>query len=131
MIDHIFLPVTDLDRSQKFYSAMLAPLGNAEPWEFKAQAGFPDLYGFGPPGVPGFWLKLIPNVVPDKDLYVAFATKSKEEVDKAYAAALANGGTDNGGPGPRPQFHPDYYAANVLDPDGYSLEINFKPWLHV
>ena len=57
MIDHIYLPVTDLERSETFYSAMLGPLGKFERWHFKAQAGYPDLAGFGEPGIPGFWLK--------------------------------------------------------------------------
>jgi predicted lactoylglutathione lyase len=55
---------------------------------------------------------------------------NKEAVDRSYKAALDNGGKDAGPPGLRAQFHPDYYAANVLDPDGYSLETNFKPWLY-
>ncbi len=55
---------------------------------------------------------------------------SNAAVDNAYTAALANGGADNGPPGPRRQFGERYYAANLLDPDRYSLEINFKPWLY-
>ena len=61
------------------------------------------------------------------ELYVAFTAPTEEAVQKAYDAALKNGGTDHLAPGFRPQFGPRYYAANVLDPDGYSLEINFKP----
>ncbi len=57
MIDHIYLPVTDLNRSETFYGAMLCPLGKSERWHFKAQAGYSDLAGFGEPGIPGFWLK--------------------------------------------------------------------------
>ena len=58
MIDHIYLPVTDLKRSDTFYGGMLGPLGKSERWHFKAQAGYPDLTGFGEPGIPGSWLKL-------------------------------------------------------------------------
>jgi predicted lactoylglutathione lyase len=58
---------------------------------------------------------------------VAFTTPTEEAVQKAYDAALKNGGADHLAPGLRPHFGPRYYAANVLDPDGYSLEINFKP----
>ena len=126
VIDHIYLPVTDIDRSLDFYGAVLTPLGSARRWEFKAQAGWPDLYGFGEE--PGFWLKRSSTTL--RELYVAFTAPSEEAVQSAYDAALSHGGADNGAPGLRPQFAPDYYAANVLDPDGYSLEINFKPWLY-
>ena len=76
----------------------------------------------------GFWLKRSTATFPE--LYVAFTATSKEAVERAYAAALANGGADNSAPGPRPQFGDRYYAANVLATDGYSLEICFKPWLY-
>jgi catechol 2,3-dioxygenase-like lactoylglutathione lyase family enzyme len=128
MIDHIYLPVTDLKRSETFYGAMLGPLGKAERWRFKAQAGYPDLAGFGEPGIPGFWLKASKTTC--AELYVAFAAKNEAAVNKAYEAALANGGKDNGAPGLRPQWDPRYYAANVLDPDGYNVEICYKPWLY-
>jgi predicted lactoylglutathione lyase len=127
MLDHIFLPVTDVKRSENFYGAMLAPLGKAERWKFEAKAGYPNLCGFGG-RQPGFWLKESTATLPA--LYIAFAALNKDAVDKAYKAALDNGGKDAGPPGLRVQFHPDYYAANVLDPDGYSVEINFKPWLY-
>jgi catechol 2,3-dioxygenase-like lactoylglutathione lyase family enzyme len=124
MIDHIYLPVTDIERSPHFYGALLTPLGSANRWDFKAQAGWPDLYGFGGDR-PGFWLKRSTTTFPE--LYVAFIAPTEEAVQKAYDAALKNGGTDHGAPGFRPHFGPRYYAANVLDPDGYSLEICFKP----
>lgn len=127
MIDHIYLPVTDIDRSLDFYAAVLAPLGIAHRWDFKAHAGWPDLYGFGGDS-PGFWLKKSSGSVPE--LYVAFTALSERAVQNAYDAALSHGGTDNGAPGLRPQFDPRYYAANILDPDGYSLEICFKVWLY-
>jgi catechol 2,3-dioxygenase-like lactoylglutathione lyase family enzyme len=122
MIDHIYLPVTDLKRSETFYGAMLGPLGKSERWHFEA------LTGFGEPGIPGFWLKASKTTC--TELYVAFAAKSEAAVNKAYEAALANGGKDNGAPGLRPQWDPRYYAANVLDPDGYNVEICYKPWLY-
>lgn len=128
MIDHIYLPVTDLKRSETFYGAMLGPLGKSERWHFKAQAGYCDLTGFGEPGIPGFGLKASKTTC--ADLYVAFAANNEAAVNKAYEAALANGGKNNGAPGLRPQWDPRYYAANVLDPDGYSVEICYKPWLY-
>jgi catechol 2,3-dioxygenase-like lactoylglutathione lyase family enzyme len=127
MIDHIYLPVSDIDRSLDFYRAVLTPLDSAHRWDFKAQSGWPNLYGFGGDR-PGFWLKTSKTTVPE--LYVAFTALTEEAVRKAYDAALSHGGTDNGAPGLRPHFGPRYYAANVLDPDGYSLEICFKPWLY-
>jgi catechol 2,3-dioxygenase-like lactoylglutathione lyase family enzyme len=99
MIDHIYLPVTDLKRSEPFYGRMLGALGKSERWHFKAQAGYPDLTGFGEPGIPGFWLKASKTTC--AELYVAFAAKNEAAVNKAYEAALANGGKDNGAPGLR------------------------------
>jgi catechol 2,3-dioxygenase-like lactoylglutathione lyase family enzyme len=128
MIDHIYLPATDLKRSDTFYGGMLGTLGKSERWHFKAQAGYPDLTGFGESGIPGFWLKGLKD-----HLRRALRRVRREEraaVDKAYEAALANGGKDNGAPGLRPQFDPRYYAANVLDPDGCNVEICYKPWLY-
>jgi catechol 2,3-dioxygenase-like lactoylglutathione lyase family enzyme len=122
MIDHIYLPVTDLKRSETFYHAMLGPLGKSERWHFEA------LTGFGEPGIPGFWLKASKTTC--AGLYVAFAAKNEAAVNQAYEAALAHGGKDNGAPGLRPQWDPRYYAANVLDPDGYNVEICYKPWLY-
>ena len=104
MIDHIYLPVTDPKRSDTFYGGILGQLGYSERWQFKAQAGYPDLTGFGEPGIPGFWLKASKTAC--AELYVAFAAKNEAAVNKAYETALANGGKDNGAPGLRPQFDP-------------------------
>jgi predicted lactoylglutathione lyase len=78
--------------------------------------------GFGRSGDPGgdFWISLGEPSVPR--IHFAFAPATRSLVDKAYAAALQAGGTDNGPPGLRPRYHPDYYAASVLDPDGYNAE---------
>jgi hypothetical protein len=100
MIDHIYLPVTVLKLSETFYSCMLGQLGYSVRWHFKAQAGYPDLTGFGEPGIPGFWLKASETIC--AELYVAFAAKNEAAVNKAYEAALANGGKDHGAPGLRP-----------------------------
>jgi catechol 2,3-dioxygenase-like lactoylglutathione lyase family enzyme len=89
MIDHIYLPVKDIDRSLQFYAALLTPLDFAGRWDFKGQDGWPDLYGFGGDR-PRFWLKRSTTTFPE--LYVAFIATSKEAVEKAYAAALAAGG---------------------------------------
>jgi hypothetical protein len=107
---------------------MFGSLGMSKRWHFRAQAGYPDLACFGEPGIPGFWLNASKTTCPE--LYVAFAAKNEAAVNKAYEAAPANGGKDNGAPGLRPQFDPHYYAPNVLDPDGYNVEICYKPWLY-
>jgi len=75
MIDHIYLPVTDLKRSEPFYGGMLGALGKSERWHFNAHAGYPDLTGFGEPGIPGFWLKASKTTC--VELYVALAAKKR------------------------------------------------------
>lgn len=121
MLDHFSINVSDVDRSKRFYTAALAPLG------YRLLKDFGDAAGFGAPEESGpsdpggdFWIS---HGDPHPPLvHFAFAAASREVVDAFFAAALAAGGTDNGPPGLRPQYHPDYYAAFVLDPDGYNLE---------
>jgi len=132
MLDHIFLSVSDIARSIAFYEAALAPLGITARLDYDGKdgpPGHPDLKGFGANGRMFFWLRK--GVVETRALHVGFVARSKAEVEAAYAAALDNGGGDNGAPGARLHYDPDYYAANVLDPDGYSLEFVFKNWQHV
>lgn len=132
MLDHIFLSVSDIARSIAFYEAALAPLGITARLDYDGKdgpPGHPDLKGFGANGRMFFWLRK--GVVEARALHVGFVAHSKAEVEAAYAAALDNGGGDNGAPGARLHYDPDYYAANVLDPDGYSLEFVFKNWQHV
>jgi catechol 2,3-dioxygenase-like lactoylglutathione lyase family enzyme len=132
MLDHIFLSVSDIARSIAFYEAALAPLGITARLDYDGKdgpPGHPDLKGFGANGRMFFWLRK--DVVEARALHVGFVARSKAEVEAAYAAALDNGGGNNGAPGARLHYDPDYYAANVLDPDGYSLEFVFKNWQHV
>jgi catechol 2,3-dioxygenase-like lactoylglutathione lyase family enzyme len=132
MLDHIFLSVSDIARSIRFYEAALVPLGITARLDYDGKdgpPGHPDLNGFGANGRMFFWLRA--GVVEGRALHVGFVAHSKAEVEAAYAAALGNGGVDNGAPGARLHYDPDYYAANVLDPDGYSLEFVFKNWQHV
>jgi catechol 2,3-dioxygenase-like lactoylglutathione lyase family enzyme len=131
MLDHIFLSVSDLDRSIAFYTAALAPLGiiNRHDYDGKdGPPGHPDLKGFGANGRMFFWLRT--GVVSGASTHVGFVATGKEQVEAAYAAAIAAGATDNGAPGARLHYDPRYYAANVLDPDGYSLEFVYKDWQH-
>ncbi|MFC3694685.1 VOC family protein [Chenggangzhangella methanolivorans] len=129
MLDHVFLSVSDLDRSTAFYAAALAPLGVHDRLDYDGEdgpPGHPDLKGFGSEGRMFLWLR--EGAVDGRAAHVGFVAKSHAEVDAAYAAAIAAGATDNGAPGPRLHYDPRYYAANVLDPDGYSLEFVHKSW---
>lgn len=120
------MSVSDIDRSVDFYTAALTPLSITARLDYDGKDGPPghlDLKGFGANGRMFFWLR-------EGAVHVGFVAKSKAEVDAAYAAALRNGAVDNGAPGARLQYDPDYYAANVLAPDGYSLEFVYKNWQH-
>ncbi|MGE8167858.1 VOC family protein [Pseudomonas putida] len=131
MLDHIFLSVSDLKRSIQFYEAALTPLGITARLDYDGKdgpPGHPDLKGFGAHGRMFFWLR--EGVVEGQAVHVGFVANSRVEVDLAYAAAIAQGATDNGPPGARLHYDPNYYAANVLDPDGYSLEFVYKNWQH-
>jgi catechol 2,3-dioxygenase-like lactoylglutathione lyase family enzyme len=131
MLDHVFISVSDLKRSVAFYTAALAPLGITDRVDYDGAdgpPGHPDLKGFGRGGRVFFWLR--EGVVEGRAAHVGFVAKSQAEVDAAYSAAMAAGAADNGPPAARAYYDPRYYAANVLDPDGYSLEFVFKPWQH-
>jgi catechol 2,3-dioxygenase-like lactoylglutathione lyase family enzyme len=131
MLDHIFLSVSDIERSITFYTATLFPLGITKRLDYNGKdgpPGHPDLKGFGANGRMFFWLRQC--VVEGRAAHVGFVANSQSEVDAAYAAAIAAGATDNGAPGARLYYDPRYYAANVFDPDGYSLEFVYKSWQH-
>lgn len=131
MLDHVFLSVADIDRSIAFYSAALAPLGIVNRLDYDGRdgpPGHPDLKGFGAGGRMFFWLR--EGVADGRAVHVGFVAHSGQEVDAAYAAAMAAGASDKGAPGARLYYDPRYYAANVLDPDGYSLEFVYKSWQH-
>lgn len=131
MLDHVFLSVSDLGRSIGFYTPTLAALGIATRLDYDGKdgpPGHPDLKGFGANGRIFFWLR--EGVVEGRAAHVGFVASSTAEVDAAYAAAMAAGATDNGAPGARLHYDPRYYAANVFDPDGYSLEFVYKSWQH-
>ena len=114
-LDHVGLDVSDYDVSKSFYEKALAPLGMRLMMEPVAGVG-----GFGD-DFPFFWIACRERG-PDSGVHVAFRTEDRETVDTFHAAALAAGGTDNGGPGVREIYHPHYYGAFVLDPDGNNVE---------
>lgn len=121
MIDHTGLVVSDFERSKAFYAKALGAIGYRLLAEFPASVtGHADVAGFGEPPKPDFWLsKGRPNQPP---VHVAFRVGSRALVDAFYQAAIAAGGRDHGAPGLRPHYHPDYYGAFVLDPDGHNIE---------
>jgi catechol 2,3-dioxygenase-like lactoylglutathione lyase family enzyme len=121
MLDHIGLEVSDYERSKAFYEAALEPLGIRLLMEFaESNAGFGKETEQGPK--PFFWVHARGREV-IKGAHVAFGVRETAAVDAFHAAALAAGGTDNGAPGPRPIYHPGYYGAFVLDPDGNNVEV--------
>lgn len=131
MLDHVFLTVSDMKRSISFYEEVLAPLGINERFDFEGKNGppdHPDLKGFGANGRLFLWLR--EGSADGNAAHLGFAAKNRDQVDAAYAAAIRAGATDNGVPGIRTYYDPRYYAANVLDPDGYSLEFVYKSWQH-
>lgn len=121
MIDHTGLAVSDFEKSKVFYKTALAPLGYSVLMELPAAVtGGTDVAGFGEPPKPDFWMHSgSPNKPP---IHIAFRARKRAVVDAFYKAALAAGGKDNGPPGPRPHYHPNYYGAFVLDPDGHNIE---------
>jgi catechol 2,3-dioxygenase-like lactoylglutathione lyase family enzyme len=123
MIDHMTILVSDYTRSARFYLQALKPLGYAMTMVLD-DVTYPDLpsavfAGLGVGGKPDLWLRPASVVVPT---HVAFRAESRAVVDAFYREALAAGGTPNGEPGLRPEYHPHYYGAFVLDPDGYNIE---------
>lgn len=121
MIDHMGIVVSDAAASRAFYTAALAPLGYEVLQEIPVEfTGGRVVFGMGEKPKPDFWITSGEPNTPR--LHVAFVAKSRAVVDAFHAAAVAAGGKDNGPPGPRPQYHPGYYGAFVLDPDGHNVE---------
>jgi catechol 2,3-dioxygenase-like lactoylglutathione lyase family enzyme len=114
MFDHVGFGVTNLAKSKAFFLTALQPLGVAVAMEG------PYGVGIGRNGKPSLWL------TETKDqparLHIAIAADTRAEVDAFYQAALAAGGKDNGPPGIRPHYHPNYYGAFVIGPDGHNIE---------
>ena len=120
MLDHISLGVADLERSIAFYEAVLAPLGIRRLMERSDDSGRIRVAGYGDEQFPYFWLGR--GGAGGGRVHVAFQAPSRPAVDAFHAAALAAGARDNGAPGLRPEYHPGYYGAFVLDPDGCNVE---------
>ena len=120
MIDHMTIGIRDFERSMTFYDAALAPLGVSRLVTLTPDAQMPiHLAGYGDSRP---WLWLAADNPTQGKLHIALSANNRAEVDAFYAAALEAGAQDNGAPGLRPYYHPDYYGAFVLDPDGHNLE---------
>jgi catechol 2,3-dioxygenase-like lactoylglutathione lyase family enzyme len=113
VIDHFILPVSDLDRSCRFYELVLAPLG----MRFVSRDG--DAIGFG---VDNWAFGIVATARPFPRLHVAFRAKSRSVVDQFFQVATDAGAQSNGSPGIRPAYDPAYYAAFVIDPDDHNIE---------
>lgn len=119
MLDHVGFPVSDFAASKDFYEQVLIPLG----YELVMHVDQPDTgrhAGFGRNGHPQFWITEGVPIV--GRLHVAFAAEDQASVDAFYKAAIMAGASDNGPPGLRPHYHPDYYGAFVFDLDGHNIE---------
>lgn len=119
LIDHVSVGVADIDRARAFYDQALAPLGIKRVMDFGQWAGY---------GVtkPEFWIGVPAEGSGEgtgaAGTHIAFTAPSREAVDAFHREALWAGGTDNGAPGLRPHYHPEYYGAFVIDPDGNRIE---------
>jgi catechol 2,3-dioxygenase-like lactoylglutathione lyase family enzyme len=139
MIDHVYISVTNIEKSLAFYIAALRPLGWREFGKYDGASGpdtVPDLYGLGDPTyVSGtavgssIWLR--ERKPGETGLYLGIVCDTDDAVDAAYAAAISAGGIDEGKPAARTYFAPGYYAANAADFDGNRLEFVCKAWQHV
>jgi catechol 2,3-dioxygenase-like lactoylglutathione lyase family enzyme len=118
MINHISIGVTDIPRAKRFYDAVFKPLG------YKCLSEGDASLGYGS-GQVTLWITKTRSPVPadmDSGLHFCFDAPTRKSVDAFHAGALATGGADNGKPGVRADYDPNYYAAFVIDPDGYRLE---------
>jgi catechol 2,3-dioxygenase-like lactoylglutathione lyase family enzyme len=131
MLDHVFISVSDIVRSITFYEKALAPLGIVHAHDYEGKdgpPGHPDLKGYGANGRVFFWLR--EGVVEGRAAHIGFVANGTPQVDAAFAAAMAAGASQIHPPGPQLHYDRRYYAAQVRDPDGYSLEFVYKEWQH-
>jgi catechol 2,3-dioxygenase-like lactoylglutathione lyase family enzyme len=122
ILDHIEFAVADAERSRRFYEHALRPFGmtvviRVAPERTRTGG---TRYGLGRDGYPRIWFH--DGEAPGNPMHLALAATDRRVVDAFHAAALAAGGTDNGAPGIRERYHPNYYAAFMLDPDGNNIE---------
>ena len=123
MIDHTGIPVSDYARSKTFYEQLFAAIGASLLMEVTPERTGAGTWaaGFGRGHKPSFWIGSDARGVA-AHTHIAFITDSRAKVDAFHATGLAAGGRDNGAPGLRPHYHPDYYGAFITDPDGHNVE---------
>ncbi|MDV4156895.1 MULTISPECIES: VOC family protein [Rhizobium] len=129
MLHHASLGVSDIERSAAFYDAALAALGYIRVWDDIRPGQTGQAIGYGlPGGGDKLAIKHRPDGqrAPGPGFHLAFAAPNRQAVDQFYAAAIAQGGGDNGRPGLRSHYGEHYYAAFVMDPDGHALEAVFN-----
>ncbi|MBD2182455.1 VOC family protein [Planktothrix sp. FACHB-1355] len=126
MIDHISIGVSDFGQSLTFYDNVLSELGFKRCMDIEFDGIQAAGYGLDSDIEPSFWIgrkhDVMAAITPSVGFHIAFQATTRDAVDAFYTAAMAAGATDNGKPGLRPQYHANYYAAFVLDPDGYNVE---------
>jgi catechol 2,3-dioxygenase-like lactoylglutathione lyase family enzyme len=118
MLDHVSIGVADIAAARRFYDAALKPLG------YECLSAGEGSLGYGR-DAPALWISAVQRPVPadaGSGLHFCFTAPSRQSVDAFHRAALGAGGRDNGKPGLRTEYAPDYYAAFVIDPDGYRIE---------
>ncbi|MBX9906802.1 VOC family protein [Patescibacteria group bacterium] len=120
MIDHVGLSVEKYEEAKAFYIAVLKPLGYELVAEFLSPASPQNIAGFGKNDKGDFWISEEGKTTPHT--HIAFVAESRGDVDAFYEAAIHAGGIDNGKPGVRAEYHPHYYGAFVIDPEGHNIE---------
>ena len=115
MLDHVTLGVGDLEQSKTFYDQVLKAIGIE-----RLYAEGETFAGYGSGRAAFFWIGQRGGAI--TGAHVAFAVRDRGAVERFHAAGLAAGGRDNGGPGLRRHYHPNYYGAFVFDPDGHNIE---------
>jgi catechol 2,3-dioxygenase-like lactoylglutathione lyase family enzyme len=124
MLHHVSVGVTDVERAARFYDAVLGTLGYKRVMEY-----LPYAIAYGDKA-PSFWIGMPHNQgqpSAGNGAHVGFSARTRIAVDAFHHAALANGGGDNGAPGPRADYGPDYYGAFVIDLDGNKIEATYHP----
>lgn len=125
MLHHVSVGASDVTRATEFYDAALAPLGMERTAEFGTPETGNVAVAYGTKGRAELWVQLPHNGQPasaGNGVHICFTAPSREAIHAFHEAGLAAGGTDDGAPGPRPQYSPDYYGAFLLDPDGNKVE---------
>jgi catechol 2,3-dioxygenase-like lactoylglutathione lyase family enzyme len=123
-IDHVSVGVSNMTRAKAFYDAALAPLGMAPVMPVEINGNLVGV-GYGKPGKPSFWIQFPINgqaASMGNGVHIAFRAENRAAIDAFYLAAMEHGGVEDGRPGLRSEYHPDYYGAFVRDPDGNKIE---------